>query len=88
MSSEIAREYPKYRCHKEVWALKIKHVAIDNDANYSIVPVEEGYLPIRVTKEFIHKHNPNSSGYFVIYKDGYQSFSPAEAFEDGYTLIK
>lgn len=27
---------------------------------------------------------PYSPGYFVVYQDGYQSFSPAEAFEKGY----
>jgi hypothetical protein len=36
---------------------------------------------------YIAKHNPQVGGYFVEYDDGYHSFSPAEAFEAGYTLI-
>jgi hypothetical protein len=30
---------------------------------------------------------PQPGGYFVVYKDGYKSFSPAKAFEEGYTRI-
>jgi hypothetical protein len=33
------------------------------------------------------KHNPQVGGYYVMYKDGYQSWSPASEFEDGYTRI-
>lgn len=39
-----------------------------------------------VAQEFIEKHKPQVGGYLVIYDDGYQSFSPAKAFEEGYTL--
>lgn len=33
------------------------------------------------------KHKPVAGGYFVVYEDGYESFSPAKAFEEGYTRI-
>jgi hypothetical protein len=33
------------------------------------------------------KHKPEVGGYYVVYKDGYRSFSPAEAFETGYEKI-
>jgi hypothetical protein len=36
----------------------------------------------------MHKHKPQVGGYYVLYKDGYASFSPASAFEEGYDLIK
>jgi hypothetical protein len=52
-----------------------------------ITPVEEGYLPIIVGAQFLEKHKPEVGGYFVQYADGYKSFSPAAAFEEGYTLI-
>jgi hypothetical protein len=41
---------------------------------------------IGVSPDYIRKHNPQPGGYFVVYDDGYQSFSPAEAFEEGYRL--
>ena len=39
-------------------------------------------------EEWLDKHNPEVGGYYVVYEDGYKSFSPAKAFEEGYTLIK
>ena len=52
-----------------------------------IVPANELYLPFRVTAAFLAKHKPEVGGYWVQYADGYESFSPAAAFEEGYTLI-
>ena len=86
-------EMPKYRCHKEVWALKIAAV-YDNPA--PVNPLDEAtiefegeqYGPIGVSLEYARKHNPYPGGYYIQYADGYESFSPAEPFESGYTLIK
>ncbi len=43
--------------------------------------------PISVSEEWVSKHSPQTGGYYVRYEDGYESFSPAKAFEDGYTRI-
>jgi len=80
-------EMPKYKCHKEVYALKIKEIVKDYDSSI-ITPEESGYLSFHVTFDYIRKHDPQVGGYYVVYKDGYKSFSPAKAFEDGYTLIE
>ncbi len=53
----------------------------------TIIPAHEGYLPFTVDGVFLAKHNPEPGGYFVQYADGYKSFSPAQAFEEGYTRI-
>ncbi len=42
-------------------------------------------MHVRVSEEYRLKHNPEAGGYYVVYKDGYTSFSPAKAFEEGYT---
>ncbi len=76
-------EMPRYKCHKEVWALKIKEVR----RALTIVPEDKGYAPFDVSLEYISKHNPVAGGYYVVYKDGYISYSPAQAFEDGYTRV-
>jgi hypothetical protein len=88
-------EMPKYQSHKKVWALKIKSIVRDgegenrdSDGTASITPKEVGYVPFKVSRDYMHRHRPEVSGYFVQYEDGYQSFSPADAFENGYTLIK
>lgn len=36
---------------------------------------------------YVQKHAPKAGGYFVAYEDGYKSWSPAEAFESGYTRL-
>ena len=38
-------------------------------------------------QDTIHKNKPFVGGYYVVYKDGYKSFSPADAFEDGYSKL-
>lgn len=98
-----SREMPRYQCHKKVWALKIKEIVFNepkkqelpNGGSISecgrsatITPEEKGYAPFNVNEDYIAKHNPKVGGYFVIYDDAYQSFSPADAFESGYSLIK
>lgn len=84
------RELPKYKSRKEVWALKIKDIIDPNnatDGSRQIVPEDEGFAPFCVSEFFMGKHEPQIGGYYVQYKDGYSSYSPAEAFESGYTLI-
>lgn len=96
MEDEVQREMPKYVSHKEVWALKIKAVKRDNeycpddetDGTATLVPTEDGYAPFKVDAAYMRKHQPHVGGYYVVYQDGYKSFSPATAFEGGYTLIK
>ena len=88
-------EMPLYKCHKEVHALKIAAIAFDSDTARAenretdgsaiLTPAEPEYAPFRVPYSYMRKHDPHVGGYFVVYKDGYQSFSPAAAFEDGYS---
>lgn len=84
------RELPCYRSHKHVWALKIKnvrHIESPRGLTAEITPEESGYAPIMVDHSYVVKHDPQPGGYYVVYKDGYKSWSPAEAFEEGYTRI-
>ena len=95
--NEVTREMPRYQCHKKVCALKIKAIDLDiekaraedreTDGSATITPEEEGYAPFKVDALYLRKHQPQAGGYYVVYDDGYKSYSPAEAFETGYTLI-
>ncbi len=90
-------EMPKYKCIKDVWALKIKSIVFNSnlasqtgcetDGSATFTPEDDRYAPIKLSAEFVHKHKPVEGGYYVVYKDGYKSFSPASAFEEGYVLI-
>lgn len=81
------REMPRYECHKQVWALKIKEVLGDKAPTPTLVFEDDGYAPISVDWGWYFKHKPRPGGYYVVYADGYKSYSPAKAFEDGYTRI-
>ena len=50
-------------------------------------PAEEGYDKVPMSPEYVAKHKPEVGGYYVVYEDGYKSFSPAGAFESGYTPL-
>lgn len=78
---------PRYKCHKEVWALQIKAVENRGGGKYYLLPAEAGYVPFKVSPEWVSRHSPEPGGYFVVYKDGYKSYSPAEAFEEGYSPV-
>lgn len=93
----VSTEMPKYKCIKDVWALKIKSIVFDSDlasqtgretdGSATFTPEDDRFAPIKLSAEFVHKHKPVEGGYYVVYKDGYKSFSPASAFEEGYVLI-
>lgn len=84
----VMRELPKYECHKIVHALKIMFVKRQPDGSAIIKPFDAGFAEFEVDAEYVEKHKPIADGYYVVYADGYRSFSPAKAFEDGYTLVK
>ena len=86
--SMSTKEMPKYKCHKEVWALKIENIKqIDSDGNAEITPIDKGFAPFVVSCEYVARHKPEVGGYYVVYEDGYKSFSPAGVFESGYTRL-
>ena len=94
----VGAEMPRYKCHKEVHALKIAilqaatgdHASGQNeetDGGFLMYAEQPGYAPIKLDANWVRKHEPEAGGYYVVYEDGYASFSPAKAFEAGYTLI-
>ncbi len=94
MTPQPSKEMPKYKSHKTVWALKIKDIIPDGDLSDSesdgsaiIVPEESDYGYFKVDAAYMNKHKPKSGGYFVVYEDGYKSWSPADVFEKGNILI-
>jgi len=91
--NEPKAQMPQYQSHKKVWALKIaelKHTGEpdqESDGSLMMVPCEAGFAPVKLSAEFVQKHRPEAGGYYVVYADGYKSFSPPEAFENGYSQI-
>jgi hypothetical protein len=89
MNEAAAMEMPKYRSHKEVWALKIgEGLTVNPDGSVTLPIVDPGYAPVTVEKGVVGRYMPMPGDYYVVYSDGYKSISPAKAFEEGYTLIR
>lgn len=86
--------WPRWKCHKEVRAAKIVSVSPRTWGLLSVLTLEiepKGPLfcaNVQVTQAWMAKHQPMKGGYYVLYEDGYASFSPAAAFESGYTRIE
>lgn len=89
----VSAPMPAYKSHKTVWALKIASVVPDESApsgsEGSVILAFENplFAPRRMGEDYAKKHNPQAGGYYVQYQDGYESFSPAEAFESGYAPV-
>lgn len=76
----------RYKCHKEVQAARIDGISLNGELGFT-GPTGAGPSFKQMSREWLDKHNPEVGGYYVVYADDYESFSPAEAFESGYTLI-
>lgn len=73
-----------YRSHKTVKAAKIMDIHTERHPNGKCFLVfSDGRK--EVSPEYRMKHKPEVGGYYVQYADDYESFSPAEPFEEGYT---
>lgn len=83
MSAQV--EIPRYKAHKIVRAAKITELRANGvEGAPDLVLGEIGGI-VSMLPDWHAKHTPHVGGYFVLYEDGYQSFSPAKAFEEGYT---
>lgn len=76
---------PRWQCHKQVCADQVTGV-LDEPLRWVLrcgvtIPVSD-MLRCRVTAD------TPFGGYYVVYDDGFESWSPQEAFEDGYTRIR
>ena len=80
----------KYKCHKEVSAMRIEYCIFFYNAEqkrYDYRIVGDTGDVVEVTREFMERHQVTHGNYYVVYEDGYASISPGKAFEEGYTEI-
>lgn len=95
LTQEFIDKMPSYQCHKVVQALKIKSMVkrtgvsqgVPTSLRYELVFEREGIPTLEVSEQWVRRSHCRAGGYFIRYDNGYTSFSPTEAFEDGYTRI-
>lgn len=81
----MEKKLPVYKCDKKVEAFKISSFGTASKDITTIFGFNGETA--HVSSSYIDKHDPDVGGYYVRYQDGYESYSPAAAFETGYTLI-
>lgn len=74
---------PKYVSHKTVHALEIAGFEFGN----RLIFKEEGHPPVDAPNEMWARYTPVEGDFYVVYADGYTSFSPRKAFLEGYTRV-
>lgn len=78
----MTMEMPRYRSHKQVWALEI-----DSVNGNRLAFRDAGYAAINCDPAMFSRYTPVPGDFYVVYDDGYKSFSPRKAFVEGYTKI-
>lgn len=95
---QLSIQLPKYQRRTRVHALKITRTALkpeqpataEQEATKALAvlyPEDERYSPFTVPYGWFERHSVQAPGYYVVYEDGYRSWSPVKAFEEGYTRI-
>ena len=83
---ETSTQLPKWKSHKEVYADKITKVG-----QAALTTESGGWIELIDTdignRIKASEKKPQVGDYYVQYEDGYESWSPAKAFEDGYTKV-
>lgn len=78
---------PEYKCHKVVRATKIRAVHASSPTAVDMLEVDHFPELVHLPDDWVSRHRPEPGGYLVVYADGYMSYSPAKAFEEGYTAL-
>jgi hypothetical protein len=81
MSEGAMTEMPRYKSHKQVWALEIESA---DRLTCRLTFKDEGYASITVPADMWSRYQPVPGDFYVQYADGYKSFSPRTAFLEGY----
>jgi hypothetical protein len=91
----MTKKLPVYISHKKVRALEIRsigHYSQKPDPGAElmreIVFADPAFRPIDVPAEMFARYTPMPGDYYVVYDDGYASFSPRKAFLEGYNLAR
>ena len=83
MANQLGQSLPQWQSHKKVRGGKITDADMTNwwlDSGGVVVLTPE-------LKSRVPEGTDPIGGYYVQYADGFESWSPAKAFEEGYTRI-
>jgi hypothetical protein len=84
---EAMSQLADWKCHKIVKAGKILEFGPGFNTPVTVEDVNGAPCKVNIRSDVFARGRPNLGDYLVIYEDGYKSWSPAKAFEDGYTRL-
>lgn len=87
MQAAAEIEWPKYKCHKTVQACRVDQMLHSGDDGRNVRLVLDTGRVWETTKYWCVQKGVEVGGYLVRYEDGYVSFSPRVAFDNGYELV-
>jgi hypothetical protein len=89
MEQQVEAEMPRYISHKQVWALELDCVDHNADGSSVLTFRDNGYSPILIpaSSDIFARYKPVQGDFYVVYADGYKSFSPRKAFLEGYVKL-
>jgi len=92
-SKEAKASLPLYRSHKKVRAAKIMDISAEEDGSAMLLlELPDGtHVTKRTRKGWVDRfdagRDEGTMGIYVEYEDGFSSWSPTDAFENGYERI-
>lgn len=88
----MTQELPRWKSHKIVEAAKVDGCFEQDGKFFWTLKIGSGdYVSVPASDALRRRVLPEgtdcATGYYVRYEDGYESWSPAKAFEEGYTVL-
>lgn len=84
-NSVAMAQMPCYVGHKIVRALQIRSIEPLSNGGARFTFTEPGYAARAMEPGWVKRHEAQAGGFLVQYEDGYTSWSPEQAFKNGYT---
>lgn len=84
---QTVNELPRWRCHKVVRGFQIAQmVPLEGTTQVRLIDAT-GAFQVDVSNQYVIRYKPQVGDYYALYEDGYESLSPADAWEGGYAPI-
>lgn len=77
---------PEWQCHKRVRAAQIIAISDAVHIEGQRLMFDNG-ASVYADATWAKRHDAKVGGYYIVYEDGYTSYSPQAAFESGYTPL-
>lgn len=80
-------DLPLWRSHKLIRGFEIAQmVPLEGTSQLRLIDPTGQHI-VDVSNQYVMRYRPYVGGYYALYSDGYESFSPSDAWLAGYTKV-